>query len=198
MNGEEVVKELRNMLPPQVDYAELVCSPVPSSYGQHYVWTEPEPYIIEKAADLIESLQADVQRLTDEPHAYKFYYCESEDSYLLGRRVDNFYYAHWHEGLGFAWDMSRYLPWGEHVVAPDTAWKEHTYPTEPKEIGPGEWFKGFMAQRIADSQRRERAAREALRDMVAQHYTDSAEIDQQTEWLIGMYKRGDAEEGDAE
>jgi hypothetical protein len=52
-------------------------------------------------------------------------------------------------------------------------------------------------QQLAASKRRERAAREALRDMVAQHYTDSDEIDQQTEWLIGMYKRGDAEEGDA-
>jgi hypothetical protein len=51
-----------------------------------------------------------------------------------------------------------------------------------------------LAQQLAESQRREKAAREALRDMVAQHYTNSAEIDQQTEWLIGMYKRGTMEE----
>ena len=91
------------------------------------------------AADLIESLtaqlaekDAEIKRLNDEPPAYKFYYCESEDSYLLGHRVGNFYYAHWHDGIGFVFDMSRFLPWGEHVVAPYTAWKEHTYPSEPK------------------------------------------------------------------
>lgn len=33
---------------------------------------------------------------------------------------------------------------------------------EPKEIGPSEWFAGFMAQRLAESQRRERAAVEDL------------------------------------
>lgn len=117
------------------------------------------------AADLIESMQAklaekdaEIKRLNDEPPAYKFYYCESEDSYLLGRRVGNFYYAHWHDGIGFVFDMSRYLPWGEHVVALRTAWKEHTYPSEPKEINSSEWFNGFLAQRLSASHRRERAA----------------------------------------
>ena len=100
---------------------------------------------------------AEIKRLNDEPPAYKFYYCESEDSYLLGRRVDNYYYAHWHDRHGFVWDMSRYLPWGEHIVAPDTLWKEHTYPSEPKEIDLFEWFSGFLAQQLAASQQRERA-----------------------------------------
>ena len=101
--------------------------------------------------------------MNDEPPAYKFYYCESEDSYLLGRRVGNFYYAHWHDGIGFVFDMSRYLPWGEHVVALRTAWKEHTYPSEPKEINSSEWFNGFLAQRLSASHRRERAAVEDLK-----------------------------------
>ena len=58
MNADEIVRMLRAMLPPQVDYAELVASPVPSSYGIRYVWEDPEPYTINDAADLIESLQA--------------------------------------------------------------------------------------------------------------------------------------------
>ena len=35
----------------------------------------------------------------------KFYYCESEDSYLVGIRIGNFYYAHW-DGKRFVFDMS--------------------------------------------------------------------------------------------
>lgn len=86
-------------------------------------------------------------RAKQEAGRYRFYYCESEDSYLLGARVDNFYYAHW-DGKSFVWDMSRYLPWGEHIVISETAWKEHTFPSEPKEIGPEEWFRGFLDQRF--------------------------------------------------
>lgn len=58
MNADKIVRALKEMLPPQVDYAELVCSPVPSSYGGCYVWENPEPYHISAAIDLIESLQA--------------------------------------------------------------------------------------------------------------------------------------------
>jgi hypothetical protein len=109
-------------------------------------------------ADLIESLQAklaekdaEIKRLNDESPAYKFYYCESEDSYLLGYRVGNFYYAHWHEGVGFVWDMSRYLPWGETIDGRERActWGVHTYPSKPIEMGTNEWFRGFLAQRLA-------------------------------------------------
>lgn len=32
----------------------------------------------------------------DEENVLKFYYCESEDSYLIGRRIDTIYYAHWY------------------------------------------------------------------------------------------------------
>lgn len=57
-NTDEIVRALREMLPPQVDYAELVCAES-WAHGQHYVWEDPEPYIISEAADLIESLLAD-------------------------------------------------------------------------------------------------------------------------------------------
>ena len=72
---------------------------------------------------------------------YRFFYCESEDSYLLGYRVDNFYYAKWDKSANcFCWCMSRYLPWGETKNG-------YTYPSEPVEIGPSEWFDGFLKQR---------------------------------------------------
>ena len=76
----------------------------------------------------------------------KFYYCESLDKYLVGRRLDTMYYAEITNTGDMAYIMSRYLPWGEHVVAPDTLWKEHTYPSEPKEIHFTDWLKGFLEQ----------------------------------------------------
>lgn len=95
---------------------------------------------------------------------YRFYYCESEDSYLLGARVDNFYYAHW-DGKSFVWDMSRYLPWGEHIVSPATVWKEHTFPSEPKEIGPEEWFRGFLTKLNTESDENEPLTLDELREI---------------------------------
>ena len=73
----------------------------------------------------------------------KFYYCESEDDYYIGKRKENFYYARYGE-TGFEWFMSRYLPWGKHVIEPNTLWKEYTYPSEPKEISFFEWLSGFL------------------------------------------------------
>ena len=78
-----------------------------------------------------------------EEDVLKFYYCESKDDYYIGKRVGNFYYARYGE-TGFEWFMSRYLPWGEHVVSPHTLWKEYTYPSEPKEIPFFEWLQGFL------------------------------------------------------
>ena len=78
-----------------------------------------------------------------EEDVLKFYYCESKDDYYIGKRVGNFYYARYGE-TGFEWFMSRYLPWGEHVVSPHTLWKEYTYPSEPKEIPFFEWLQGFI------------------------------------------------------
>lgn len=67
-NADETVRALREMLPPQVDYAELVCAES-WAHGQHYVWEDPEPYIISEAADLIESLKACLARVTAERDA---------------------------------------------------------------------------------------------------------------------------------
>lgn len=75
----------------------------------------------------------------------KFYYCESEDDYYIGQRVGNFYYARYDaNSQAFVWQMSRYLPWGEHVADKNTLWKEHTYPSEPVEIDFSDWLKGFL------------------------------------------------------
>jgi hypothetical protein len=111
---------------------------------------EPLPAPFAEYKNKITELTEEVRRLNDEPPAYKFYYCESEDSYLLGRRMDTLYYARWHDGIGFVWEMSRYLPWGETVDGRERgcAWGVHTYPSKPVEIGTSEWFKGFLKQRI--------------------------------------------------
>lgn len=98
----------------------------------------------------------------DEIGKYRFYYCESKDEYLIGARLDTFYYARW-DGSSFTWSMSRFLPWGKHVVAPETAWKEYTYPSEPKEIGMSEWFKGFLGKLTRE------AAEAALKEREAEH-----------------------------
>lgn len=82
---------------------------------------------------------------TKEENILKFYYCESEDDYLLGQRVDNFYYARYDKKCGeFVWCMSRWLPWGQRVTDKNTLWKEHTYPSEPIEISFADWLKGFL------------------------------------------------------
>lgn len=75
----------------------------------------------------------------------KFYYCESEDDYYIGQRIDTFYYAKYNSDIkDFVWCMSRYLPWGEHIVDENTLWKEYTYPSEPVEIGFLTWIRGFI------------------------------------------------------
>ena len=89
------------------------------------------------------------KHMKNEEDILKFYYCESEDDYYIGKRVQNMYYARYADG-GFTWFMSRYLPWGERVTAPETAWKEYTYPIEPKEIPFTEWLEGFIRKHMND------------------------------------------------
>lgn len=78
--------------------------------------------------------------MKNEGDILKFYYCESEDDYYLGQRVQNMYYAKYEHG-GFTWFMSRYLPWGE-----------DRYPSEPKEIPFMEWIEGFIRKHMNDGQ----------------------------------------------
>jgi hypothetical protein len=89
-------------------------------------------------------------RPKDEEDQLKFYYVESIDDYWIGMRIDNFYYADWHEGLGFVWSKSRHLPWGETVVDENTLWKVHTYPSKPVEIPFTDWIVGFVKKYFAD------------------------------------------------
>ena len=99
------------------------------------------------------------KHMKNEEDILKFYYCESEDDYYIGKRVGNFYYARYGE-TGFEWFMSRYLPWGEHVIAPNTLWKEHIYPSEPKEIPFFEWLQGFIKRYCGGTVEECREARE--------------------------------------
>ena len=55
MEIKELVKTLRDMLPPKVDYADLVCAEG-GHHGHTYVWEDPEPYFIEQAANTLEKL----------------------------------------------------------------------------------------------------------------------------------------------
>lgn len=103
---------------------------------------------INKALEEIQQYRAigtveELQKAEKEENILKFYYCNSEDSYLVGLRVGNFYYAHYLDG-SWVFDMSRYLPWSEHVKQEFATWKEHTYPSEPREINFSEWLKGFV------------------------------------------------------
>ena len=104
---------------------------------------------IESVMDYVESLPSAEPKIDDE-NELKFYYVESLDDYWVGRRLDYFYYANWHEGLGFVWSHSRHLPWGEHIVDENALWKEHTYPSEPIEIPFTEWIVGFVKKYFAE------------------------------------------------
>ena len=111
------------------------------SYEADHAWNYARG--MEHAADIIR------KHMKNEEDILKFYYCESEDDYYIGQRVQNMYYARYADGA-FTWFMSRYLPWGKHVIAPETAWKEYTYPTEPKEIPFTEWLEGFIRKHMND------------------------------------------------
>ncbi len=87
---------------------------------------------VERAANIIR------KHMKNEENILKFYYCESEDDYYLGQRVQNMYYAKYGPGV-FTWFMSRYLPW-------DT----DGYPSEPKEIPFMEWIEGFIRKHMND------------------------------------------------
>ena len=101
----------------------------------------------------------ELQKAEKEEDILKFYYCDSEDSYLVGLRIGNYYYAHYIDGR-WVFDMSRHLPWGEHVVDDTSAWKEHTYPSEPKEINFSEWLNGFIKKECGGTPEECRAAAE--------------------------------------
>ena len=106
----------------------------------------------------------ELQKAEKEENILKFYYCDSEDSYLVGLRIGNYYYAHYIDG-GWVFDMSRYLPWGEHVVDDTSAWKEHTYPSEPREINFSEWLNGFIKKECGGTPEECRASAEKQKEV---------------------------------
>ena len=112
----------------------------------HDFWYEMELLEKYKAIGTVEELQKSVK----EEDVLKFYYIESEDKYVIGKRVGNFYYADYGK-TGFTFYMSRYLPWGQHVVSPNTLWKEYIYCSEPKEISFFEWLQGFIKKECGGS-----------------------------------------------
>lgn len=128
-------------------------------------YQKPLMYAYEMAIKALEEVEQyhtigtpeELQKAEKEENILKFYYCDSEDSYLIGIRVGNFYYAHYLDG-SWVFDMSRYLPWGEHVKQESTAWKEHTYPSEPREINFSEWLKGFVKKECGGTPEECRAA----------------------------------------
>lgn len=69
MTAENIVKSLRELLPPKIDYAELVGAEG-CHYGHSYVWEDPEPYVMEAAADFIEILQDENERLNQHGMQY--------------------------------------------------------------------------------------------------------------------------------
>lgn len=53
----------------------------------------------------------ELSKRVNEEDMLKFYYCESEDLYLVGQRHDTMYYGKVDKS-GITFFMSRYLPWG--------------------------------------------------------------------------------------
>ena len=102
---------------------------------------EQHEKLIVKFGSLDRALEA-----VPEEDVLKFYYCESLDQYLIGKRVDNFYYAEITPTGDFAYSMSRYLPWDQRVKDPNTAWKTYTFPSEPVELHFTDWLRGLMKQ----------------------------------------------------
>ena len=87
----------------------------------------------------------ELSKRVNEEDMLKFYYCESEDLYLVGQRHDTMYYGKVDKS-GITFFMSRYLPWGKRIEDENSVWNGYTYPSEPKEISFIEWLTGYMKQ----------------------------------------------------
>lgn len=87
----------------------------------------------------------ELSKRVNEEDILKFYYCESEDLYLVGQRHDTMYYGKVDKS-GITFFMSRYLPWGKRIEDENSIWNGYTYPSEPKEISFVEWLTGYMKQ----------------------------------------------------
>ena len=61
-----LIKDIYEFIGDPVDYAELIGSPVPSSYGMYYVYTEPEEVLLDAAAKMIVNQAWTITELQDQ------------------------------------------------------------------------------------------------------------------------------------
>lgn len=61
-----LIKDIYEFIGDPVDYAELIGSPVPSSYGMYYVYTEPEEVLLDVAAKMIVNQAWTITELQDQ------------------------------------------------------------------------------------------------------------------------------------
>lgn len=164
VHAREVAERNRNQYKncpsDRTDIRHQTCEECAKEHDQLAEWMEELKQY--RAIGTVEELQ----KAEKEEDILKFYYCDSEDSYLVGLRIGNYYYAHYIDGR-WVFDMSRHLPWGEHVVDDTSAWKEHTYPSEPKEINFSEWTNGFIKKECGGTPDECRAAVEKQKEMIA-------------------------------
>ena len=61
-----LVEDIYAFIGDPVDYAELIGSEVPSTYGMYYVYTEPEEVLLDVAAKMIVSQKMEIDRLREQ------------------------------------------------------------------------------------------------------------------------------------
>ena len=61
-----LIKDIYEFIGDPVDYAELIGSEVPSTYGMYYVYTEPEEVLLDVAAKMILSQQMEIDNLREQ------------------------------------------------------------------------------------------------------------------------------------
>ena len=69
MDIEKLIEDLRGLLKQygeKIPYGELVGAPWPYSRAGDLVWQDPEPYLIEQAATVLSTLQAENEKLRAE------------------------------------------------------------------------------------------------------------------------------------
>ena len=59
-----LVEDIYKFIGDPVDYAEIVGSEVPSTYGIYYVYTEPEEVLLDVAARMLVKQQMEIDRLS--------------------------------------------------------------------------------------------------------------------------------------
>lgn len=79
----ELIKNIYEFIGDPIDYAELVSSPVPSSYGCYYVYEDPGDILLNEAAEMLQAQQDKINEL-----------------------LNRFVRATWYEGSGWLDDIN--------------------------------------------------------------------------------------------